>query len=116
MNRNNEEFEWEMELALQRVEAPEGLADRVMRRAEEEPGSAGRRIAARVLGFPARQVWIGSVAASLLVGALVFGGVEHRREEERLKAERNFARSLEITDRAMDLTRERLQKAGVVMD
>ena len=110
MRQNSSDFdqlERELRMTLRRVEAPEGFMGSVLLQAET------RR---KVLSFSGRrQAWIGCVAASLLVVLLV-GGVEHRRAEERVKAGSDFARSLEITDRAMDLTRERLQKVGVVVD
>ncbi len=113
MTETEEQFERELGRALTRVDAPGTLVGLVMERvAAKRP---------RVLEFHRLHVWMGSVAASLLLAGLLFGGVEHHRAAERAgaeraRAERDFARSLEITDRAMDQTRRQLQQAGIALD
>jgi hypothetical protein len=116
MNEAFDEFDLELSRALRRVDAPATLAQSVMAAVEDLREPSGLRILKRVLTFPRRQAWIGSVAASLLLAGLVFGGVEHRRAAERTQAERDFATSLEITNRAMEQTRLHLQRAGIEMD
>ncbi len=107
-----EEFERELRRALGRVEAPEALVGSVM-------AAAGEGHPRRVLWFRRPGAWFGNVAASLLVGGLLLGlgvdGVEHHRAVERARAERDFARSLELTDRALAQTRQHLRQAGIMV-
>ena len=111
MSMPEDEFdrlETELSRALRRVDAPAGMADVVIGRA------MGQR--SGVVAFPRMQVWMGSAAASLLVMGLVLGGVERHRAAERARAEHDFARSLEITQRALSPVRDRLQRAGIELE
>ena len=114
MTKPNDEFERMLTKAMRRVEAPPPLLAAVMEAANPEKSLL--RPARRVLPFPLLQKWGGDIAASLLLAGLLFGGLQHRRAVERARAERDFARSLEITDRTMAQTRDRLLRAGVVVD
>ena len=113
-----EEFaglERELRQALRPVDPPAGFADRVIARAHDEAAAQPKR--ARILMFPQlrSRIWVPSaIAAMLLVG--VVGEQAHERMEQRRKAEeaqRQFETALQVTDRALEHTRQQLQRAGI---
>lgn len=104
-----EELERYLSQAMRRVDAPQGFADRVMERAKA-PAKA------KVLMMPLRtRFWMGSaIAAALLVGAFVGDQQYERRQHAKTEAaQKQFEAGMEITDRALDHTREQLERAGV---
>ncbi len=106
-----EELERHLARAMRRVDAPEGFADRVMERAKAE-GPAK----AKVLMMPSRQrYWVGTaVAAALLAGVFVGDQQYDRRRQERAEvAQKQFEAGMQITDRALEHTRQQLERAGV---
>jgi hypothetical protein len=108
-----EELERYLYQAMRRVDAPEGFADRVMDRAK-----AAAPAKPKVLMMPSIQrMWVGSaIAAALLMGAFV-GDQAHERHQ-RAKAEvvqKQFDAGMEITDRALEHTRDQLERAGVTV-
>jgi hypothetical protein len=68
--------------------------------------------------LPAQQAWaMGTVAAVLVVGVLI-GGYEVREQrqveaQQRAEAQREFETATQITDRALEHTRQLLERAGV---
>jgi hypothetical protein len=106
-----EELERYLSQAMQRVDAPEGFADRVMARAKAEAPAR-----AKVLMMPVRsRVWVGSaIAAMLMAGVFVGDQARERRQRERAEqAQRQFEAGIRITDAALEHTREQLMRAGV---
>ena len=113
---DRDEFDEVLASALRRVDAPEGFAASVMERAGVEEHKAVRA-KARIFVFPKLPVWAtGSIAAGLIVGALAFGGVHVRHEQQRVQAQREFETASRITDRALEHAREQLAKAGVSLE
>jgi hypothetical protein len=115
MSEDFTSLESELRHALRPVDPPAGFADRVIARARADAAAQPKR--ARILMFPAlrSRVWIGSaVAAMLLVG--VAGEQAHVRMEQRRKAEeaqKQFETALQVTDRALEHTRQQLERAGI---
>ena len=109
----NDEFEQRLKDDLERVAAPEGFADRVMRRVRASEQSRLRIMPRRVL-----HVWQAAAAAALI--AVLFGGVGavHRRQE-RQRAEvlqRQFDVAMQITQRTLNGVSQRVSEAGVKQD
>ena len=101
------EFEEQLRTALRPVEAPPGLAERIIRQAEAR--TVARRRPLR------QQVWLrwGALAAMLTVGT--FGGLkwQERRQAEQLEARRaaeQFTMAMGIATRKMT----KLQRSLVV--
>jgi hypothetical protein len=108
-----EELERYLYQAMRRVDAPEGFADRVMERAK-----AAAPAKAKVLGMPSRpRLWVGSaIAAALLMGVFVGDQQLERRQREKAEvAQKQFEAGIEITDRALEHTRDQLERAGVMV-
>ncbi|HEX3569681.1 MAG TPA: hypothetical protein VHU44_02545 [Acidobacteriaceae bacterium] len=107
-------LERELRQALRPVDPPAGFADRVIARTRTDSAAQPKR--ARILMFPVlrSRVWIGSaVAALLLVG--VVGEQAHRMEQRRKaeEAQKQFETALQVTDRALEHTRQQLERAGI---
>jgi predicted Zn-dependent protease len=104
-----DEFERELTRALQRVDAPEGLAVRIMERAA---GPAAAKVVPIRRWPVVQQRWFGgALAAALALG--VFAGEQlHRRHKQEL-ADQQFATAVRITDQALDQTRAQLLRAGI---
>ena len=107
----NIEFEQKLAEALRQVAAPEGFAERVMARSQEQPATRGK-----VLTMPLRsRPWIsGAIAAVLLVG--IYGGEQIHQRHQREQAERaqqQFDAGMRITDQTLDHVRLQLQQAGI---
>ena len=119
------EFDRALTKAMQRVDPPETLAKFLMKAAEVEaeralPRSQPSRRWAWVTPKPQRaafgrvSVQFGAaVAAVMLVCVLVAGQVHVRHEREQAALQQQFNEGLRITDRALDQTREKLQRAGL---
>jgi hypothetical protein len=105
-----EELERYLSQAMRRVDAPEGFVDRVMERAKAAPAKA------KVLMMPSRtRAWVsGAIAATLLAGVFAGDQVHERRQREKAEvAQKQFEAGMEITDRALEHTRDQLERAGV---
>lgn len=108
-----EELERYLAQAMRHVDAPEGFADRVMERAK-----AAAPAKAKVLMMPSRpRLWVGSaIAAALLMGAFVGDEAHERHQREKAEvAQKQFEAGMEITDRALEHTRDQLERAGVMV-
>jgi hypothetical protein len=65
--------------------------------------------------LPRPKIWLsGAIAAALVAGVFVAQDVHQRHERE--VANRQFALSMQIEERAMEHTRQQLQKAGVPLE
>jgi hypothetical protein len=108
------EFELALARAMARVEAPEGFAKRVMERAG---GAAETLVVMRPRrGLVRMQAWMGgAIAAVLALGMFGAEQLHLRREraEEAAKADQQFAVAMQVTDHALEQTREQLQRAGL---
>lgn len=106
------EFEQHLSVALKRVDAPVGFADRVMERAR-----AAKPAGAKVVTMRPRRVWAsGAVAAVMVIGVFVGEQTHLRHERERAElAQRQFDTAMRITDQTLEHVREQLQQAGVTV-
>jgi hypothetical protein len=103
------EFERELTRALQRVDAPEGLAARIMERAASP--AAAKVVPIR--RWPvAQQRWFGGALAAALALGVFAGEQVHRRHRQEL-ADEQFDTAVRITGNALDQTRAQLLRAGV---
>ncbi len=107
-------FEQELRRALERVDAPDGFAERVMARAVQGKPPAARVLTMRPGVGPARTKWLSGAIAAAALAAIAIGGQMHlRRQREAEAAERQFEAGVRITDQALERTREQLALAGV---
>jgi hypothetical protein len=107
------ELEEFLTLALQRVDAPLGFADRTMARAR-----AGDTPRGKVLRMPTRlRMWSsGAIAAALAAGIFVGQQVHTRHQREKAEAaQQQFEAAMRITGETLQQTRLQLQQAGVPM-
>ncbi len=89
------EFEDELRRSLERVEAPEGFADRVMARIREEGARApGGRVIPIGGRKPSPKRWAAAVAAGVLLSA---GGWRYHEYQRGVKAKEQLLMALEIT-------------------
>lgn len=107
--QEEDDFERTLTAAMQRVEAPEGFAERVVYRAGQSPAPM-LQMSPRLAG----QRWIGgALAAALLVGA---GGtwaeIKHRQRQQQ-EAERQFEVAMQVTLHALAQTSHQLNRAGL---
>ena len=118
MSNEMTDFEKQVAKALQRVDAPEDFAERVMQRAEAESFVVSAR-APRLWVMPKPWRWMmspwagGAVAALLVAGVFGTGLHVHHVHERQAEATQQFEQATQITDRALERARERLRKAGV---
>jgi hypothetical protein len=94
---NNERFEQELRHALRPVAAPEGFADRVMQRAESPSAPIFRWT-----HVPRLSPALGLSLAACALLALVLGGEAEHRHRESLKADRQFALAMQVTNQALE--------------
>lgn len=118
-------LEADLTAALRPLQVPSGFADRVLASAASAQDSTqiyaapitGRVGARRVPTFPLRRRWFASaaVAAALLAGCLAGDVAYQRRTEQRRAAEATaqFQAAERVTDHALDLARERVERAGI---
>jgi len=108
------EFELQLARAMRRVDAPEGFAERIM---ERSAGPAEKVVVMRPRrGLVRMQAWMGgAIAAVLALGMFGAEQLHQRREraEEAAKADQQFAVAMQVTDHALETTREQLQRAGL---
>ena len=103
------QFEHRLTQALQRLDAPQGFADRVMERVEATPR---RKV---FVMSPRTSTWVsGAIAAMLAIG--IFTGERVHQRHERERAEQQFETATRITDQALAHAREQLQRAGVPLE
>jgi len=120
-NTEGDHFELALTRAMRRVEAPAGFAERVMAEAASRPAHDDETVmngaprGVRVFVMPRPKVWLsGAIAAALVAGVFVAQDVHQRHERE--VANRQFALSMQIEERAMEHTRQQLEKAGVPLE
>ena len=108
MSESEVEFEKKLKRELERVEAPEGFADRMMDRIARERKR-------RLVVMAGRYAWT-AVAAMVLVGTML-AGWQWRLRQERREAEvarRQFEVAMQVTGRTLVEVREQIQRAGEV--
>jgi hypothetical protein len=106
------EFDLQLSKALHRVDAPPNFANAVMVAVEVDKAVNGK---AKVLAFPKPRPWMSAaIAAALIVS--VFTGQQVHKKHQRDVADQQFETAARITDRALQETREQLQRAGVPVD
>lgn len=108
-----DEFEERLTRELQRVDAPEGFALRVLDLAAKQTP-----VRARVLTMP---VWLarpnawagGAIAAALVLGCFAAERIHVRQQQVKVEmAQQQFDTAMRVTDRALDQTRAHLERAG----
>lgn len=116
---DEERLEQELTLAMRRVDAPAGFAERTLARARQlEDEHPAAKVYARQSSRRAWSGWMtwasGAVAAALLGGVFVAEQihVRHQREQAAL-VEQQFEAGIRITDQALDHARAQLQRAGI---
>lgn len=122
-------FEQQLARALQRVDAPEGFAARLMERAEKgDPAAAGHvpgraahtpgRGVSRLLVLPRRQwlSWASGAIAAVLVAGIFVGQHVHERHERKIEAQRQFETASRITDKTLEQVREQLAQQGIQLN
>jgi len=128
------EFEQELARALQRVDAPEGFAARLMDRAAKgdtatvvevpavevpgrSPGPSPKSGSGRLFVMPRRQwmAWASGAIAATLVAGLFTGQRVHEQHERRAAAEREFDTSMRIRDQALERVRQQLAEQGITL-
>lgn len=107
------DFEKDLAQAMQRVDAPEDFAARLLARAAAESTDGRRLIAA-----PRRRWWWSgpgvAVAAGLVAGMFIVQQAHVRHERERAAvAQQQFETAMRVTDHALDRTRARLERSGI---
>lgn len=121
MKPNHDPFEAELTKAMRRVEAPQSLAVYLMNAAEAETHRAtnaksSTRLTPRLFTFRRMPNWLGGAIAAALVAATFASLQQYRHHERTLEAVHQFEASQRITDRALEHTREQLQRAGIQLD
>jgi hypothetical protein len=107
-------FEAKLTHAMQRVDAPEGFAARIMDRAAKQ--SAAKSGPGKVIAFRSRMQRSAGLALAAMLALGVFGINEVHQRHEREVATRQFETASRITDQALEHTRQQLAKAGVKLD
>jgi hypothetical protein len=108
-----DELEERLVRVLQRVDAPEGFALRVLERVGET-----KPLRARVLTMPAWRfrpsVWAsGAIAAALVLACFAAQQFHVRQQQEKAAlAQQQFDAAMRVTDHALDRTRVHLERAG----
>jgi hypothetical protein len=106
------EFEARLTHAMQRVDAPEGFAARIMDRAAK-PAAARP---GKVIAFRSRVQRYAGLALAAMLALGVFGIDQIHQRHEREIATQQFETASRITDQALEHTRQELAKAGVKLD
>jgi hypothetical protein len=105
---NGPEFDEVLARVMQRVDAPEEFAAKVMAAAKQK---------GKLLVMPRAPVWMsGAIAAMLVLGCLVGGGVHVQHERERAQATEEYDASVQITNRVLEQTRQQLEREGISLD
>lgn len=104
-------FEEWLRRSLKRVDAPEDFAARVLERAAASDNISRLRPRFR---HARHRRWIGAVAATLLLAAVLANQVRVRRERARVAHIRaQFDTAMRVTDGALEQTKLELIRAGV---
>lgn len=106
------ELEQHLRLSLRHVDPPADFTESLLARAT----SVAPQPKAKVLKMPAHtRLWAGSaLAASLVAGILIAGQVHARHERQKVEAaQRQFNAAMQITNEALEQTREQLRQAGI---
>lgn len=109
----HDEFEQRLKDDLERMAAPEGFADRVMRRVQATECARLRIMPRRMM-----HVWQ-AVAAIALIAILLGSGLAVRQRQERQRAEtiqRKFDLAMQITQKTLAGVSQRVSEAGVKQD
>jgi hypothetical protein len=109
------EFETRLTHAMQRVDAPEGFAARIMDRAAKR-AAAGMSGPGKVIAFRSRVQRYAGLALAAMLALGVFGIDQIHQRHEREIATQQFETASRITDQALEHTRQELAKAGVKLD
>jgi hypothetical protein len=118
-----DKFEQQLTQAMRRVDAPQGLAARIMDQAagpaenpaEKQAERKSKVIVMRPRFSSMRLAWSGgAIAAMLMLG--IFAGEEVHVRHQREQADQQFALSMQIEEQAMAHTRQQLEKAGIPLD
>lgn len=121
---NMDDFERSLKRALKRVDAGAEMRAKflaIAAEAEREHRQTGRlwvtpKSGGKLFFLPKFPVWAtGAIAALLLVGVFSIEQVREKRERVVL-ADRDFEVSQQITEQALEHTREQLQRAGIALD
>lgn len=121
---NMDDFERSLKRALKRVDAGAEMRAKflaIAAEAEREHRQTGRlwvtpKSGGKLFFLPKFPVWAtGAIAALLLVGVFSIEQVREKRERVVL-ADRDFAVSQQITEQALEHTREQLQRVGIALD
>lgn len=110
-NLEDQKFEEELTRMMRSVDPPAGFADRTIARVV-----ASSKMPAKVIVMRQRlRPWFsGAIAAALLLGLFFTERVHVRHEREQAaQAQSQFEAGIRITDRALEHTRQQLQRAGV---
>ncbi len=120
---SEDEFELALTRAMRRVEVRAETSAKFLAIAAEAAAERRRtgkllfrpKTGGLLLMLPRPKVWLsGAIAAALVAGVFVAQDVHQRHERE--VANREFALSMQIEERAMEHTRQQLQKAGVPLE
>jgi hypothetical protein len=118
-----DKFEQQLTQAMRRVDAPQGLAARIMDRAagpaenpaEKQAERKSKVIVMRPRFSSMRLAWSGgAIAAMLMLG--IFAGEQVHIWHQREQADQQFEAATRITDEALAHTREQLARAGVSLE
>jgi hypothetical protein len=113
-SRSQDEFEAALIRAMRPVAVSPELTAKLMAIADAPAVApkAGKLVVMR----PKAKVWFsGAIAAALVAGVFVAQDV-HERREQRAMANQQFALSVQIEEKAMEHTRQQLEKAGVPLE
>jgi hypothetical protein len=120
---SEDEFEAALTRAMRRVEVRAETSAKFLAIAAEAAAERKRtgklyfrpKTGGLLVMLPRPKVWLsGAIAAALVAGVFVAQDVHQRHERE--VANRQFALSMQIEERAMEHTRQQLQKAGVPLE
>ncbi|WP_263380691.1 hypothetical protein [Granulicella paludicola] len=113
------DFETKLTQAMQRVDAPEGFAARIMDRVAKPAEAVAVPPApttGKVIAFRSRVQRYAALGLAAMLALGVFGLEEIHQRHEREAATQQFETATRITDQALAHTRQQLAKAGVQLD
>ena len=108
-----DEFEERLVRELQRVDAPEGFALRVLDRVERKSPLRARVLTMSAWSFKPR-VWVGgAIAAALVLTCFAAEQIHVKQQQEKAElAQQQFDTAMRVTDHALDQTRAHLARVG----
>ena len=115
MQEEMDEFEVRLARSLRHVEAPEDLKRRLYALAIEvkEEKTVRRQERKHRWAFLMPTWAAGAVAAAVVAVALIGGGVHVHEKHQRAIANQQFDLAVQVTDQALQHTREQLLREGV---